>query len=140
MLDVRMDLMHTLDSDSKTFTTCRKLIHVSLFEGEFGKALGTTEVINPRSYPQAAAALRRIGHFINDLSGLASKETELGERARRVRNLEVGALVITIYEYVGPKADEPVKAIAYDIPIRCGYITDYTRKYTTYLPGDSAED
>lgn len=141
MLDVRMDLLHMLDSDAMTFGSCRKVINVALYMGEFGSADKRDQTIAPRNYPQAAAALRRIGLFINDLPDLVTKDSEEGANARAIRNLKVGGLVITVFEKVADPKDKTkdalIPVIIYNAPIRNGEMTSYERKYQTIMATDT---
>lgn len=137
MLDVRLDLLHMLDSDAMTFTSCRKVVDVELYLGEFGTTEKLEETIAPRNYPQAAASLRRMGRFINNLPDLAKEEGEVGDRARKIRQLPVGGLVITIREKVtdpeSPTGEKLVPAIVYYIPIKDGLMYNYDRKYHSIM-------
>ena len=138
MLDIRLDLCHSLAADSQNFTTCRKYIKVALFDGEFGKATKIERDIICRNYTQAAANLKRIGNFFRDMYDKDAKDELRHPSASVIAELKVGAVVITIAEKV-QTADGKNKlqdVIIYDIPIDNGKMSGYTRKVVTTLDKD----
>lgn len=135
MIDVRLDIARMLVADAAALNSSRKYIKVTLFEGEFGSAKPTEEVIKVRNYTQAQANLKRIGAFFRDMNDVNGLGRPRYPQATAITGCKVGAIVITISEMV--KDDEMRDAVVYDIPIKDGIMDGYTRKvYSTMEPAE----